>query len=198
MRATDLRPAEPKAERRWLKWNRHKLFVLLSLLVVSGVWFACWTGEVSILPLSWTADYDKDRYIQICTTIETDEHHLLGKSLVEVSKELGLDDVSWSDGYGHFVWSDKGGIPSRELRVYHFRGFALYVTLELLPLGFKPGRRVDFSDAMEIHRHGGVLWLGYKNPRLEIDGIGDPTERWRRLLDAENARERSKIENRHW
>jgi hypothetical protein len=144
------------------------------LFVLLGICFAFWCLG---LPPSWTADYDKDRYTQIRKAIEADQQHLLGKSLDDVSKELSLEDVPWDD-------DDSFQRAAGTYRIYHFRGFALYVTLELLPAGITPRsiERGSYTEA-ELQRHG-VLWLAHQYPFVRIDGIRDGKERMKRIRKA--------------
>jgi hypothetical protein len=173
MTATEPQPAEPKAKRRWFRFSRRKLLVLTLLFVVSGLWLALRSFG---LPLSWTADYDKESYTQIRRAIDADQRHLLGKSLDEVTKEFSLEDVPWDDGSFQQ--------PPGMYRIYHFRGFAFYVTLELLPAGITPNSDKPWSSTgEELQRHG-VLWLADQSPFVLIDGISDRKERMKRYWKA--------------
>jgi hypothetical protein len=59
------------------------------------------------------------------------------------------------------------------VRAYHFRGFALYVTLRRLPPGIAPDDKTPWtSSGEELERHG-VLWLAHQYPCVKIDGISD-------------------------
>jgi hypothetical protein len=173
MIATEPQLAEPKATRRWFRFSRRKLLVLTLLFVVSGIGLAFWTLG---LPLSWTADYDRDRYTRIHRAIQADPQHLLGKSFDEVAKEFSLEGVPWDDGAFQQ--------PSGMFRIYHFRGFALYVTLELLPAGITPNSPKPWSSTVEgLQRHG-VLWLAHQDPVVRIDGISSRKERMERYWKA--------------
>lgn len=169
MAAIDPKPAEPKANRRLFRFSRPKLLVLTLLFVVSGIWIAVWNLQ---LPVSWTADYDKERYTQIRRVIADDQQHLLGKSLDEVSKAISLENVSWDDGGFQQ--------PSGMYRIYHFRGFAFYVTLEALPVGIKPDSNTPWSSTEEELQRHGKLWLADQYPFVQIDGINDGKERMKR------------------
>ena len=74
---------------------------------------------------TWFKDLDKERYFQIGLAIRADRQHLVGKSLDEVTKQLSLANVPWHE---HEALQSFGTD-----RIYHFRGFALYVYLEPLP-----------------------------------------------------------------
>ena len=169
MTATESRPAEPNAERRWFRFRRRNLLVLALTFVGSGIGAALWSSG---LPLSWTADYDKERYTEIRRAIEADPRHLLGKPFDEVAKAFGLDDVPWDD-----VAFQQ---PSGMARVYHFRGFALYVTLEALPAGVTPGREKTRALTPEELQRPSVLWLAHQDPSVQIDGIRGRKERMER------------------
>jgi hypothetical protein len=146
------------------------LLVLSLLFAVSGIWLAL--RNLS-LPLSWTADYDKERYNQIRRVIEADPQHLLGKSLEEVTKKLRLEDVPWDDFGIQQLLSTT--------RIYHFRGFALYVHLQLRPPGTpKSNKRWEWAD---FQSHG-VLWLANWKPFVRIDGISDAKERMKQFWKA--------------
>ena len=121
MTATDPQPTESKAKPRWFRYTRQRVVLLSLLFVVSGSLFALWRFG---LPLSWTADYDRDRYNQIRRAIDADPKHLLGKSFAEVSKEFNLEDVPGDDVTINQPFNG-------QFRIYHFRGFAFYVSLEL-------------------------------------------------------------------
>jgi hypothetical protein len=155
----EFRPAELKAKNRSFRLSRRKLFVLTLLSVVSGIALIAWSTG---LPLSWTADYDKERYNHIRRAIEADPQHLLGKSLDEVTKRLGLEGVPWDSG------EDFQG-PRGEFRIYHLRGFALYVTVAPLP-------NVDWSPSFDVWSSTKVQLDGQR-PYLRIDGISDPKQR---------------------
>ena len=169
MVATVSRPAETRARSRWLRFNRRRLIVIAFLFVVAGVSLALST---SALPLSWTADYDRGRYDRILTAIAADPTHLRGKPFDPVSKELGLDEVPWDDGVAFQV-------PDGMYRIYHFRGFALHVTMQLLPAGATPDRPERPNSAGEEPRSHGTLWI-HDSPMIRIDGIGDRGERMKR------------------
>jgi len=173
MATIDPSPAEPKANHRWFRFSRPQLLVLCVLFLVSGIWIAVWKLE---FPLSWTADYDKERYTQIRRVISDDQTHLLGKSLDEVSKAISLENVSWDDAAFQQ--------PSGMYRIYHFRGFAFHVTLEILPVGITPDSNTRWSSTeQELQRHG-KLWLAHQYPFVRIDGISDGKERMKRYWKA--------------
>jgi hypothetical protein len=158
---------------RWFPFNRRNVFVFTLLFVACGIGLALWSLG---LPVSWTADYDGKRYTQICSAIDADPKHLLGKSFDEISRKLGLEDVPWDDAA---VQQEPG-----MFRIYHFRGFALYVTLERLPAGITPDSRTPWtSTGKELERHG-VLWLAHQYPCVKIDGISDGKERMKRYWKA--------------
>ncbi len=109
--------------------------------------------------------------------------------LDEVVRQLGLENVPWDAGFTM--------MPDGEHRIYHFRGFALYISLRLFPPGIRPdsGERWT-SSGEELHRHG-VLWLYHFYPALHVDGIDDPKERMRlhwKAIDEECERINAKME----
>ncbi|MHB8902481.1 MAG: hypothetical protein ACYC6Y_27280 [Thermoguttaceae bacterium] len=173
MAATQRQLDAPQAKSRRFRFAWLKLLVLTLLFAASGVGLAVW---VQGLPTSWTADYDKERYTQIRGAIVADTNHLLGKSLDEVTKALSLEDVPWDDSA---VQREPG-----MNRIYHFRGFALHITLQLLPPGITPDSNQPWSaNGEELRRHG-VLWLAHGQPFVQIDGINDRQERMKRFWKA--------------
>lgn len=127
------------------------------------------------LPSTWTANFDRSRYAEIREAIRADEHHLLGKSLDEVSKRFRLESVPWDDA------SFQGGPGSS--RIYHFRGFAFFVMVAWeLPEDSSLRRRGWYTNA-ELQRYG-VLRLANQCPFVRVDGIDDPKERMKRYWDA--------------
>ncbi|MGO8747289.1 MAG: hypothetical protein ACLQNE_14990 [Thermoguttaceae bacterium] len=178
--------AAPKG--RLFCYSHSKLFVLLCLFIVLGISLALWIAGP---PLSWIYDYDKERYTQIKRAIEADQQHLCGKSFDEVAEELSLQDVPWDD------FNIQQG-PDNQLRIYHFRGFALYVTLEILPAGITPQSKERWSSTMEELQRHGVLWIArHYQPFVSIDGISDGKERMkqhRKAVDEECERINAKME----
>jgi hypothetical protein len=152
------------------------VFVFTLLFVACGIGLALWSLGLLGLPAEWTADYDGERYTEIRRAIDADPQHLLGKPFDEISRKLRLEDVPRDDAA---VQQEPG-----MFRIYHFRGFALYVTLERLPAGITPGRRTPWtSTGEELERHG-VLWLAHQYPFVRVDGISDGKERMRRFWKA--------------
>jgi hypothetical protein len=128
MEAPGLETAGSKREgrrslRRWSVW-----LGIAGLSVVSGVALCV---RLMGLPLSWTADYDRARYARIIKAIAADPKHLCGRRLCDVSRELGLEEVPWDDG-------NVQNLPG-SYRIYHFRGFALYVSLDYMREGIHSG-----------------------------------------------------------
>jgi hypothetical protein len=158
---------------RWVRFSRRNVFVFAVLFVACVFGLAFWSLG---LPVSWTADYDGKRYTQIRRAIDADPQHLLAKSFDEISRKLRLEDVPWDDAA---VQQEPG-----MFRIYHFRGFALHVTLERLPPGMTPDSRTPWtSTGKELERHG-VLWLAHQYPCITIDGISDGKERMKRYWKA--------------
>jgi hypothetical protein len=173
--ATDIKneaepqPVEAKPQRRWFRLRVWKLLVLTLVFVLGALGLIIWFVG---LPLSWTADYDGKRFRQIESAIEADPQHLLGRTFAEVSRELGLERVPWDD-----VALQR---PTGTCRMYHFRGFRLYMTVELLPAGITPGSRNQWNATKEeLERHG-TLWLAHDPPFVLIDGIPNQSERMER------------------
>lgn len=177
--------SQPKSGRFRFTWP--KLLVLTLLFAASGfIWFAVWAVLFG-LPPTWTnIDYDKERYRQIRNAIAADPKHLLGKYLDEVTKSLSLEDVPWDD-------ASAGVQHMGQFRIYHFRGFALYVTVDLPPprdLPVSKKRRYAEEDLPRPR-------LTYSPPRVRIDGLNDRQERMKRFwkaLDEECERINSEAE----
>ena len=157
---------------RWFRFTWPKLLVLTLLLAGSGFGLAVWpVGD----PLFWTADYDIVRYTQIRAAIAADPKHFRGKYFDDAIKALRLDDVPWDD----IALQRSEGMD----RIYHFRGFALHISLETLPPGIIPANNYravtpngDYPPII------GVLRLR-NQPRVEIDGLNDRQERMKRFWD---------------
>ena len=161
--------AQTKAKRPWFRFRWRTVFVYTLLFVACGIGLAVWSLG---LPVSWTADYDRERYHQIRRAIGADPEHLLRTPFDDFSRKLRLEDVPWDDA----AWKHEPGM----FRIYHFRGFALYVTLHRLPAGITPVGPTPWtlwSDELEGH---GVLWLAHQIPVVRIDGVSDAKERMER------------------
>ena len=161
--------AEPVVKRPRLRFRWWKLLCLTLLLTGCAIGFTAWTVG---LPPSWTADYDRTRYRQIQSAIEADPQHLLNRRYDEVSRELRLEDVPWDD-----VAMQR---PAGMCRMYHFRGFRMHMTLELLPPGITPSSHEQWNATTEeLERHG-TLWLAHNAPFVLPDGIQTQKERMER------------------
>jgi len=160
----------PQPKSRPFRFTRSKLLVLTLLFAASGIGLAVWNRG---LPPSWTADYDKERYTQIRSAIAADKEHLLGKSFEEVSKQLDLEDVPWDDGSVQ---------NAGQYRIYHFRGFAFYVNVDLQLPTDSPVRNRQYTGE-ELQRYG-VLQLSHQHPVVRIDGLNDRQERMKRFWKA--------------
>jgi hypothetical protein len=144
--------------------------ILTSLVLACGVGLAVW---IVGMPRSWTVDYDRARYYEIRRAIDADPRHLLGRPFDEASRRLRLEDVPWDD----IAFQSEPG----SVRLYHFRGFSLVVTLRSLPAGIPPDRQGPWAPTDEELSRPRVLWLAHQYPVLQIDGVGDRKERMRRL-----------------
>lgn len=152
---------------QWSLRQRSLWLGLAGLAVVSGVALAIWAVG---LPPSWTMDYDRTRYARIIKAIAADPQHLCGRRLDDASEELGVEDVPWDDG-------NVQNVPG-SVRIYHFRGFRVYVTLDytregvtqdmLLERG-SPEEQLRARDLLRIHPH--------HPPFVLIDGLRGREER---------------------
>jgi hypothetical protein len=121
---------------------------------------------------SWGADarYDKTRYGQMQRTIDGSTNKLLGISLQDASRLLSLENVKWDEGYT--------SVPFGQLRIYHFKGFDLMLSLRAFPRGITPDSHQSFNVRSDSElRSNGVWWVANFYPSLHIDGIDDPKER---------------------
>ena len=173
MTTTESQPAETKKKSPWFRFAWLKFFIITLLLLAFVI---CLIISIFGLPLAWTADYDKERYTQIRRAIDADPQHLLGKSLDEVTKEFNLEEVPWDDAA---VQQESG-----MFRIYHFRGFALYITLTRLPVGITPDSKRSWTASGLDLQHHGVLWLANQYPSVHIDGISDGKERMKLYWEA--------------
>jgi len=129
----------------------------------------CLIVVLSTLAARAEPDYDKARFEQIQTVINSSTNKLLGKSLDEVSDLLSLKGVPWDTGYTSY--------PLGEARIYHFRGFYLYLHLEILPKDVTPSKREGFSYTEPELRKNGVRWLAAFDPFVHEDGLTNRAER---------------------
>ena len=120
---------------------------------------------------SWSADvkYDKAHYDQMQRAIDGSTNKLIGISLLDASKLLSLENVEWDEGYT--------SVPRGQLRVYHFKGFYLLLSLQIFPRGTTPESQGQFSVNDSELRTNGVWCVANFYPTLDIDGIDDPKER---------------------
>jgi hypothetical protein len=159
----------PQPKSRWSRFTWLKLLVFTLLLAASGIGFV--VRSVG-LPVYSTADYDRERYRQIYFSIAADPKHFRGTYFDDVIKALRLDDVPWDD----IAFQRPPGM----VRIYHFRGFALYISLEDLPPGITPAKNYrSVTPNGEYPPIIGVLRLR-NQPGVEIDGL-DRQERMKRF-----------------
>jgi len=171
MEAIQPQPDAPQPKSLWFRFTWPKLIVFTLLVAASGI--GLFVRSVG-LPLYSTADYDKQRYRQIYFSIAADPKHFRGKYFDEVTKALGLEDVPWDDTALQR--------PPGMQRIYHFRGFALHISLEDLPPGITPAKNYrTVTPNGEYPPIIGVLRLRHQ-PGVEIDGL-DRQERMKRFWD---------------
>jgi hypothetical protein len=167
--------AKPQTE-AWSSWRTDRTLLAITALIVILYSIASLLVLLPTLPSTWTVDFDRNRYAEIYGTIKADKQHLLGKSLEEATRAFGLDNIPWDDG----AFQQESGM----FRIYHFRGFALYITLNRLPAGITSNSNQPWrSTGEELQRHG-VLWLAGQIPFVRADGINDPKERMKRYWHA--------------
>jgi len=172
MSTTEPELAEPKPGRRWFQMSHRTLLVLVSLLLV-----------VVLLPVLWSGPaYDKERYSQIRRTIDSDQGHLLGKSLEEIARELNLEGIPYDEV------DEPQGLFDEKTRIYHFRGFACYVTMGTFPPDVTPDGMHLASSSQPASPRQGKLPLTVRSPGVASDGFSNPKERmeqhWKREREA--------------
>jgi hypothetical protein len=170
---TDPEFSEQRSKHQRFRLSRRNRFVLTLLFGVFGIWFALRSlGD----PRVWIIDCDRERYFQIRKALDADPDHLYDKTLDEIIKKLALENVPWDD------------VPTNNddpCRIYHFRGFALYVTLESLPAGLtRDMRKGRGLNEEEIHRPK-VWWIAGDRPFILLDGIRDREQRMKNYRDSE-------------
>jgi hypothetical protein len=124
----------------------------------------------------WIIDCDRERYFQIGNALDADTDHLYGKTLDEVTKELGLENVPRDD------------VPTSNVdpcRIYHFRGFALYLTLESLPAGLTREMMKGRVLTEEEVRRPIVCWIARYRPFILPDGVRYREQRMKNYRDSE-------------
>jgi len=115
--------------------------------------------------------YDKPRCDQIQRVIDSSENSLCRRKLDDVAKMLMLEGVPHDAGY-----SNLHGI---ECRIYHFRGFCLYLFLQRLPKGHQPEDLEAFLEPDPKDETSFDRWLYDRPPLISIDGISNPKKRMR-------------------
>jgi len=159
-------------------WRTRRTLLAVAALVVILYSIVSVLVLLPILPSTWTMDYDRDRYTEIHEAIKADDHHLLGKSLDEISKRFGLEGVPWDDDFFQLG-------PPGSRRIYHFRGFALYMIVDWgLPEDSPLRQSGQYAVSGSDLRRYGTLQLAYSPPYVRADGINDPKERMKRYWDA--------------
>jgi hypothetical protein len=124
-------------------------------------------------------DYDKVRYEKMERIIVQSTNMLAGLSLSQASKLLSLEDARWDEGYSN--------APLGQKRIYHFRGFCLWLELEVRPPGITPGSTQSFSYMERDLRSNGVWWVAHFWPHLQIDRLSDSRTRMSNYWDNVNA-----------
>jgi len=114
------------------------------------------------------------------STIDGSTNKLLGVSLTDASNLLSLDGARWDEGYT--------SVPLGQLRIYHFRGFYLLLSLQVLPRGMTPDQPQSFSWSSDSElRSNGVWWVANFYPALHVDGNDDPRMRMSNYWDRVHA-----------
>jgi hypothetical protein len=111
---------------------------------------------------------------RITNAIAADPQHHCGRRLYDVSRELGLEDAPWDDG-------NVQNLPG-SYRVYHFRGFALYVTLDYMREGVTEKMLLERGSPEEKRKGRDLLRINLNVPPFAmIDSISSREERMRQF-----------------
>ena len=164
---------QTKAERGRFRFGRRTIYVFKLVFVFGGILVWLW---IQGIPVAWTANYDRERYYEMRRVIEGDRKRLLGKTFAEASQLLRLDGVPWDD----VAVKQEPGM----FRVYHFRGFALYLTLRRYPPGITPESHTPWTSSGQELDRTGVLRLASQYPAIKIDEVTDRAERLKRYWKA--------------
>ena len=160
------------AGRRFLRWR----FVLLGIACL----FVVFATAVFNCPIevrrAWILgqEYDKATYAQIRKAIAADQRPFRDKRLADFIRELDLEDIPWDV----VMDQNETGIP----RIYHFRGFRLFVGVDLPPdyVQRDYGRILREEGSPEEKRRARDLLRITYGPYILIDGISSRGERMRR------------------
>lgn len=160
------------AVRRFLSWR----FVLLGIACLSVVFATAVFSYPIEVRRAWSLgqQYDKATYAQIREAIAADTTHLAGKRLYDFIRELNLEAIPWDDAnVQNFTGS---------LRMYHFRGFRLYVHVAVPDEYVRDEERILLEKGSpEEKRQARDLIRISRQPSLLIDGINGRDERLRRF-----------------
>jgi hypothetical protein len=120
-------------------------------------------------------DYDRATYDRMERALLQSTNMMAGMSLADASKLLSLEGVPWDEGYCN--------MPESQARIYHFRGFSLDLTLEVLPAGITPRSKQEYSFTAQELRTNGVWWVSTSWPHLVIDRLDNPRTRMSNYWD---------------
>jgi hypothetical protein len=134
------------------------------MLIFLNVIFAC----VLIGPIAQSAlKYDKARRDEMQSVINSWIRSSKGKTLeipfAQAESQLSLAGVRWSKAYTN--------VPDGEMRIYHFRGFYLVLSLRKL----MPDKPPTWTS--EDLKKRGQWYVYHFYPALGVDGLDDPEKR---------------------
>ena len=165
------------AGRRFWRWRS----VLLGIVCLIAVFLVAVFNCPIDVRRAWLLglEYDKAMYARISKAIAADPRHLSGKRLYEFIRELDLEDIPWDDAS---VQNQAGFF-----RIYHFRGFQLYVNVYLPFEHWQHGRpeKILLEQGSLEEKRQARDWLRIESrPYALIDGINSREERMRKFWAA--------------
>lgn len=169
--STAWRTAGSKVEGRRSQRLPYVLYGIVWLSVLVAISLSAYRSRAR-----FKASYDEARYNQISKVIAADPQHFRGRRLVDVTTELGLEDVPWDD--------TGAGFSPGSNRYYHFRGFRLMLTLDENREGVTPNMLMGIGTAEEKLRGRELLRIDpHFPPQAVYDGISSREERMRRYWE---------------
>jgi hypothetical protein len=139
------------------------------LLGIASLSFVCWLAYLIWLsrqPIGFWMDHDRASYARVSKAIAADPRRWWNTRLDDFIRELDLEDIPWDN----VVDSTEAGTG----RVYHFRGFKLYVGIYVPQEYWQHGnsdRMLREEGSPEEKRQAReALRIGYR-PFVTIDGM---------------------------
>ena len=162
--------------RSFLRWRR-VLFGIVCLFVAVAAAVSVFNCPIEIRRawlMGW--EYDKATYARISKAIAADPRLFSDKRLYDFLRELDLEDIPWDDAN---VQNEAGSF-----RIYHFRGFALYVNLYVPSEHWRDvaPQKILLEQGSPEEKRLARDWLRIESrPYASIDGINSREERMRKF-----------------